>query len=62
MTADSSRFDHAIAHFDAVNAEDPNRENFEGADYPKELLYAQRMTAWLDRLAPDVPSTTTGSG
>ena len=22
-------------------------------EYPKELLYAQRMTAWLDKLAPD---------
>ena len=64
MTADSSRFIHNIARFDrtivrfdAANAEDPSQENFEGTDYPKELLYAQRMTAWLDRLAPDAPET-----
>ena len=57
MTADSSRLNRAIARFDAANAEDPHRENFEGADCPKELLYAQRMTAWLERLAPDAPET-----
>jgi len=57
MTTDPSRFDRTIARFDAANAEDPHQENFEGANYPKELLYAQRMTAWLDRLAPDAPET-----
>lgn len=57
MSADTSRFNRTIARFDAANAEDPHRENFEGADYPKELLYAQRMTAWLGRLAPDAPET-----
>jgi hypothetical protein len=40
---------------DAANSEDPNRELFEGHEYPKELLYSQRMTAWLTRLAPDAP-------
>jgi hypothetical protein len=32
---------------------DPNRTVFEGREYPKELLYAQRMTQWLERLEPD---------
>jgi hypothetical protein len=49
MTADQKRFDATIARFDAANAEDPNRD--EGQ--PKELLYAQRMSAMLDRFAPD---------
>src|SRR5262245_41082033 len=47
------RFQAAIARFDAANAEDPNKERFQGREYPKELLYAERMTAWLERLAPD---------
>lgn len=46
-----SRFDAALARFDAVNAEDPRREGGE----PHELVYARRMTACLDRLAPDAP-------
>lgn len=48
-----SRFDDAIAAIDAANAEDPNREAFEGREWPKELLYGRRMSGWLDRLAPD---------
>src|SRR5215471_282133 len=53
MVADAERFKAAIARFDAANAEDPTTEIFQGVVYPKELLYAQRMTAWLDKLAPD---------
>jgi hypothetical protein len=53
MPADAERFTAAIARFDAANAEDPTTEIFQGAVYPKELLYAQRMTSWLDKLAPD---------
>lgn len=53
MTTDKTRFTEAIARFDAANAEDPNHEVFDGVSYPKELLYAQRMTAWLDKIAPD---------
>ena len=43
----------AIARFDAVNAEDPNQETIDGVQRPKELVYAERMSAWLDKLAPD---------
>lgn len=53
MIADHARFDEALARFDAANGEDPNKEVFEGIEHPKELLYARRMTAWLDELAPD---------
>ena len=57
MTMLSEHFDEAIARFDAANAADPNKEVFEGKEYPKELLYAQRMTAWLDKYQPDASET-----
>ena len=50
---DQTRFDDALARFDQANAEDPNRELIGDTPQPKELVYAQRMTAWLGRLAPD---------
>lgn len=46
-------FNEAIRAFDAANAEDPNRESLNGHDFPRELLYAERMTGWLSRLKPD---------
>lgn len=42
----------AIAAFDRANAQDPNKEMFDGKEYPKELLYAQRMTEMQERFAP----------
>lgn len=49
----SSLYQAAIAAFDKANAEDPNKETFEGKKYPKELLYAQRMTEMQERYAPE---------
>ena len=49
------RFTAAIARFDAANAEDPRREPVDGEPQPRELVYAQRMTAALDRFATDAP-------
>jgi len=46
-------FDAAIAAFDQANGEDPNKEIADGKEYPKELLYAQRMTEMQERFAPD---------
>lgn len=43
----------AIAAFDQANAEDPNKEMAEGKEYPKELLYAQRMSEMQERYAPE---------
>lgn len=54
MTSDD-RFRRAVERFDAANAEDPNRELADGAEQPKELVYARRMTARLDRFRPDAP-------
>ena len=48
----TERFDRAIARFDAANAEDLNREIVDGVERPKELLYAERLTAMLARFAP----------
>jgi hypothetical protein len=54
MTATKpERLDRAIAAFDAANAQDPNQEVSEGRSWPKELLYAQRMSAMLARYVPD---------
>ena len=50
---DISRFEATIRQFDESNAVDPNREEFEGKQHPKELLYAHRMTQWLNTLYPD---------
>lgn len=55
MTTDTSRFEQAIARFDAANSEDPNKETVDGKEFPKELLYAQRMSDMLKRFAPDAP-------
>src|SRR5665647_1002790 len=49
MIADQERFNRTIASFDAANREDPNRELLDGRDYAKELLYAERMSAMLNR-------------
>jgi hypothetical protein len=50
-----ARFDEAIRRFDEANAEDPIIENVDGEEVPKELIYGQRMSEWLDRFAPDAP-------
>ena len=44
-----SRFDKSMARIDAVHAEDPEKD---AAGQPKELAYARRMSAWLEKLAP----------
>ncbi len=46
-------FDKAIALIDAANSEDPNEEVADAKRWPKELLYAQRMSGMLQRYAPD---------
>jgi Domain of unknown function (DUF4202) len=46
-------FQAAIAAFDQANTEDPNREMADGKEYPKELLYAQRMSEMQERYAPE---------
>jgi hypothetical protein len=49
MAVDDERFRAAIAAFDRENARDPNVEG----GRPKELVQAERLDAWVRRLAPD---------
>lgn len=53
MTTNQTRFNNAIASFDAINAQDPNLITVDGSKQPKELIYAQRMSDMLERYAPD---------
>ncbi|MBU2948344.1 DUF4202 domain-containing protein [Zobellia uliginosa] len=43
----------AFQQFDKANEQDPNTENLNGKAYPKELLYASRMTEKLNDFAPN---------
>ncbi len=47
------QFEAAIAAFDKANAEDPHKETADGKEYPKELLYARRMSEMQERYAPE---------
>ncbi|MGI4751564.1 MAG: DUF4202 domain-containing protein [Janthinobacterium lividum] len=51
----ATQLQEAFAKFDAYNATDPNKEEFEGKSYPKEVLYAERMTKKLNDYAPNSP-------
>jgi hypothetical protein len=54
--SDPTRFAAAIAAFDAANAEDPNQDTgATGQCWPKEVLYAHRMSACLAYVAPEAP-------
>jgi hypothetical protein len=48
-----SRFETAIALIDKKNAEDVNTYQVVNLEYPKELLYSQRMTRKLLRFEPN---------
>jgi predicted transcriptional regulator len=49
----SNRLQTAFDAFDRANSKDPNREVVNNAEIPGELLYAKRMTEWLDKFKPD---------
>nr|WP_298415444.1 DUF4202 domain-containing protein [uncultured Halomonas sp.] len=53
MTEPNARFDTALRRLDALHAEDPRREFVDGQEVPQELLYAERMSAWLAKVEPD---------
>lgn len=46
-------FDQVIALIDEANSHDPNTEQADNKSWPKEHLYALRMTDMLNRFAPD---------
>ena len=49
---DLERLKSCIQTFDIANGQDPNKEFFEGKEYSRELLYAQRLTEWVKKLNP----------
>ena len=53
MPEKQSTYDKARALIDAANREDPNRVTADGRDWPKELLYSERMSDMLERYRPD---------
>lgn len=48
-----SPYQAAINAFDQANSQDTNVEISDGREYPKELLYAQRMSDMQERYAPE---------
>ena len=53
MPQKQSTYDKALALIDAANSEDPNQVSADGKDWPKELLYSERMTDMLGRYKAD---------
>jgi hypothetical protein len=53
MSQAQQPYQQALALIDAANGEDPNRVEADGRQWPKELLYSERMSNMLERYAPD---------
>ncbi len=53
MYGENSTFDKTLALIDAANGQDPNLVSADGREWPKELLYSNRMSDMLARYAPD---------
>ncbi|HKJ53642.1 MAG TPA: DUF4202 domain-containing protein [Gammaproteobacteria bacterium] len=53
MTQSLSSYEKALALIDQANSADPNPVRADGRDWPKELLYSERMSDMLRRFAPD---------
>ena len=49
----TEQFNAVLTAIDAVNAEDPRKITVDGAEYPYETVYADRMTETLERMYPD---------
>jgi len=50
---DAERLQTAIEAFDRANAEDPNQIEDRGTRRPRELVEAERLSAWVLRLEPN---------
>jgi hypothetical protein len=53
QSTNAARFDAAIRRFDDENSRDPNSETADGVRQPRELIYAQWLTAWVLKLCPN---------
>jgi len=49
---DQARFQNVVAAFDRANAEDPHTLSVGGVQRPRELVDAERLSAWVERLEP----------
>ncbi len=49
---DAAKFEAAMRRFDEANSADPNKEIINGVSQPRELVYAERLTEWVLKLAP----------
>lgn len=49
----SDKLYRAFELFDEANKKDPNKETYLGKEYPKEVLYAIRMTEKLNEFTPE---------
>ena len=63
MSEQQAVFEKAMELIDAANSEDPNKVTADGREWPKELLYSQRMSDMLQRFAPQAgrPCGATGN-
>ncbi len=50
---ENDRFQKVMSLIDEANRQDPNTETADGREWPKELLYSERMSDMLERFAPD---------
>ena len=50
---ENDRFRKVMSLIDEANRQDPNTEMADGREWPKELLYSERMSDMLERFAPD---------
>ncbi len=53
MSQSKTTYETALSLIDAANGADPNRVSADGKEWPKELLYSERMSDMLRRFAPD---------
>ena len=53
LVADADRFVRAIAAIDAANADDPNIITVRTRTGPKEIIHAELVTEWVERLRPN---------
>src|SRR4051794_18484004 len=51
-SADNARFSRAIEAFDRANGEDPQSVVVGGQARPRELVQAERLASWVERLEP----------
>ncbi|MBK8503249.1 MAG: DUF4202 domain-containing protein [Saprospiraceae bacterium] len=53
MNKTTKQYEEAIKLIDEQNSQDPNQEQWQEENFPKELLYSIRMSECLEKFAPD---------